>query len=42
MGYLRARLAEHPATGYKTWAERMAELAAAKAREIGGGAVVQP
>jgi hypothetical protein len=28
--YLRARLAEHPAQGYKTWAERMAELAAMK------------
>ncbi len=25
--YLRARLAEHPATGYTTWQERMAELA---------------
>jgi hypothetical protein len=34
VAYLRARLAEHPATGYKTWAERMAELEAAK----GGGA----
>ncbi|HEX5292723.1 MAG TPA: hypothetical protein VFX25_27955 [Streptosporangiaceae bacterium] len=30
IGYLRDRLAEHPATGYKTWAERMAELDAAK------------
>ena len=29
--YLRARLAEHPAEGYKTWAERIAELDAAKA-----------
>lgn len=28
--YLRARLAEHPVTGYKTWDERMAELDAAK------------
>jgi hypothetical protein len=27
--YLRARLAEHPAEGYKTWAERVAELEAA-------------
>jgi hypothetical protein len=27
--YLRARLAEHPAEGYKTWAERMAEMEAA-------------
>lgn len=24
--YLRARLAEHPAEGYKTWAEHKAEL----------------
>jgi hypothetical protein len=30
-GYLRERLAEHPAEGYKTWAERVAELEAAKA-----------
>jgi len=29
--YLRARLAEHPAVGYKTWDERVAELDAAKA-----------
>jgi hypothetical protein len=29
--YLRERLAEHPAGGYRTWDERMAELAAAKA-----------
>ncbi len=28
--YLRERLAEHPATGYKTWAERVAELDAAR------------
>ncbi len=28
--YLRARLAEHPATGYTTWAERVAELDAAR------------
>jgi hypothetical protein len=27
--YLRARLAEHPAEGYKTWAERVAEMEAA-------------
>jgi hypothetical protein len=33
VAYLRARLAEHPATGYKTWAERMAELDAAKAQD---------
>jgi hypothetical protein len=32
IGYLRARLAEHPATGYKTWDERMAELEASKAQ----------
>jgi hypothetical protein len=31
VGYLREQLAKHPAAGYKTWAERMAELAAAKA-----------
>ena len=31
VAYLRARLAEHPAEGYKTWGERMAELDAAKA-----------
>ena len=30
VGYCRERMAEHPATGYKTWAERMAELDAAK------------
>lgn len=26
-GYLRERLAEHPAQGYKTWDQRVAELA---------------
>jgi hypothetical protein len=31
VGYLRERLAGHPATGYRTWAERMAELDAANA-----------
>ena len=35
VAYLRARLAEHPASGYKTWAERMAELDAAKAQDGG-------
>ena len=30
VGYLRERLAEHLAPAYKTWAERMAELDAAK------------
>lgn len=30
VAYLRARLAEHPATGYKTWDERVTELEAAK------------
>ena len=30
VAYLRERLAEHPAEGYKTWDERMAELDAAK------------
>jgi hypothetical protein len=33
IAYLRARLAEHPATGYKTWAESVAELGAAKAQD---------
>ena len=33
VGYLRDRLAEHPATGYKTWDERKAELDAAKAQD---------
>ncbi len=31
VAYLRARLAEHPATGYKTWDERVAELNVAQA-----------
>lgn len=31
VGYLREQLAKHPAEGYKTWDERMAELDAAKA-----------
>jgi hypothetical protein len=31
VGYLRERLADYPATGYRTWDERMAELKAAKA-----------
>jgi hypothetical protein len=31
VGYLRERLAEHPAEGYKTWDERMAELDVAEA-----------
>jgi hypothetical protein len=35
IAYLRERLAEHPATGYRTWAERMAELDAAEAQEGG-------
>ena len=30
-GYLREQLARHPAEGYKTWDERAAELAAARA-----------
>lgn len=40
VAYLRARLAEHPAEGYKTWDERVAELEAARqagpADETGG------
>ena len=31
IAYLRARLAEHPATGYRTWDEAVAEMRAAKA-----------
>jgi hypothetical protein len=31
VAYLRDRLAEHPAAGYKTWQQRVAELDAAKA-----------
>jgi hypothetical protein len=30
VAYLRARLAEHPAEGYKTWTESVADLEAAK------------
>lgn len=30
VAYLRARVGEHPAAGYKTWEERMAELEAAR------------
>jgi hypothetical protein len=33
VSYLRARLAEHPATGYKTWDERMAELDVTKSQD---------
>lgn len=29
VAYLREQLAKHPATGYRTWAERVAELEAA-------------
>lgn len=35
VAYLRARLAEHPAVGYKTWDERAAELDTAKAQDGG-------
>ncbi len=31
VAYLRGRLAEHPAEGYTTWQQRMAELDAAQA-----------
>lgn len=31
VAYLRGQLAKHPAEGYKTWDERMAELDAARA-----------
>jgi hypothetical protein len=33
MGYLRARLVEHRATGYMTWQERVTELEAAKVQD---------
>ena len=36
--YLRARLAEHPATGYTTWAERVAEMKRARQAERTGDA----
>jgi hypothetical protein len=35
--YLRERLAEHPAEGYKTWAERAVELEAARRASPEGG-----
>jgi len=35
LGYFRERLAEHPAAGYRTWDEAVAELAA---RRAAGGA----
>lgn len=34
--YLRERLADHPATGYKTWETRAAELEAAHTASPGG------
>jgi hypothetical protein len=36
--YLRERLAEHPAEGYKTWDERVIELEAARKASAVGGA----
>jgi hypothetical protein len=36
VAYLRERLAEHPAEGYKTWDERVAELDAARSCGAGG------
>jgi hypothetical protein len=36
--YLRERLAEHPATGYKTWDERVIELEAARKASPAGDA----
>ncbi len=33
VAYLRERLAEHPAEGYRTWAERVAEMG--RARQAG-------
>jgi hypothetical protein len=38
VAYLRARLAEHPAAGYKTWEARVAELEAAREAGQAGGA----
>ena len=38
VAYLRARLAEHPATGYKTWEARVAELEAARQADQAGDA----
>jgi hypothetical protein len=40
--YLRARLAEHPASGYRTWAERVAEMERARQAERTGGTVGMP
>jgi hypothetical protein len=34
--YLRARLAKHPATGYKTWQQHVAELERARTGSDGG------
>ena len=36
--YLRERLAEHPAEGFKTWDDRAAEIEAARAATLCGGA----
>jgi hypothetical protein len=36
--YLRERLAEYPAEGYKTWDERVIELEAARKASTVGGA----
>ena len=38
VAYLRAQLAKHPAEGYKTWDERMAELGAAREKGSASGA----
>lgn len=35
--YLRDRLAERPAAGYRTWDERVADMGAAKAADTAGG-----
>lgn len=34
VGYLREQLAKHPATGYRTWDEAVAEMRARQAAEI--------
>jgi hypothetical protein len=34
VGYLREQLAKHPAEGYKTWDQAMAELKAAQVAQV--------
>jgi len=42
VAYLRERLAEHPAAGYKTWDEAIAELRAAEAAKAEHAAATMP